>query len=78
MINTIAIYRTASLKNIFYMNPAFLRLLLIVLASVLLGAVNTFALFCQNELKLVMGSVVFSLALLLILFVQLREVKAEQ
>ena len=60
------------------MNPAFLRLLLIVLASTLLGAVNTFAIFCQTELGLVIGSFVFSLALLLILFVQFNEIKAEQ
>ncbi|AHM61093.1 hypothetical protein D770_14195 [Flammeovirgaceae bacterium 311] len=55
-----------------------LQLLLIMLASVLLGVVITFSFFYFTDLKLVLGSLVFTLALLLFLAIQFGEIKAEQ
>ncbi|WP_224995368.1 hypothetical protein [Cesiribacter sp. SM1] len=60
------------------MNLRLLQLLLIILASVLLGVIITFSLFYVTDPKLVTGSAVFILALLLFLAIQLREIKAEQ
>jgi membrane protein YdbS with pleckstrin-like domain len=60
------------------MSLRLLQLLLIILASVLLGVIITFSLFYVTDPKLVAGSAVFTLALLLFLTIQLREIKAEQ
>lgn len=59
------------------MNLSSLQLLLVVMVSMLLGMVVTFSFFYLSDLKLVIGSIVFCLALLIVLALQLRGAKAE-
>lgn len=59
------------------MNLSSLQLVLIVMVSMLLGMVVTFSFFYLSDLKLVIGSTVICLALLIVLALQLRGAKAE-
>ena len=71
---------TSTITDSFFirMNLSPLQLLLIVLVSMLLGAIITFSLFHFTEIKLVIGSIIFTLTLLVMLLVQFHQARAKQ